>query len=84
MLVIRWRGLGEVEPHLLCAVCRRSMPLTDAWLGFSPPTSTAPQSSGQWVHKECIKGRAECLFETSRLTLWHAPHVLARLLRATE
>jgi len=80
MFVIRWRGLGEVEPHLLCAVCHRAMPLTDAWLGFSPPTAATPQSSGQWVHRACVNGRAETLFDTTRLTFWHAPDFLQRLL----
>jgi hypothetical protein len=80
MFVIRWRGLGEVEPHLLCAVCRQSMGLTEAWLGFSPPTSAAPQSPGQWVHKACASGRARSFFDTTRVTLWHAPDFLHRLL----
>jgi hypothetical protein len=85
VLVIRRRGGGnDVEPTLVCTVCRQALHMQEAWLAFTPVTEDEPQSAGVWVHKACVSGRAMSRFHTPRLVLWRGVDFLSRLLRATE
>jgi hypothetical protein len=84
VLVIRRRAGGDVEPSLVCTMCRKSLNLQDSWLAFTPVSESDPQSAGVWVHKGCLDGQAMSMFRTPRLVLWRGVDVLNRLLRATE
>jgi hypothetical protein len=70
MFAMRRRGGDDVEPMLLCVVCRKPVALRDGWVGFHPVTADHPQSAGQWLHRACLNGQAETLFGGRRVVLW--------------
>ena len=82
MLMIRRRGITNVEPALVCDTCHQVMPLGEAWLGFLPLSEDCPQRPVVWVHRTCAS--ALTLFETNRMVLWRARDCVERLMRQTE
>jgi hypothetical protein len=71
------RRLEGVEPVLPCAVCRRAMPVDEAWPAFVPPDPNAPQRPTVLVHQGCVEGQAQAVLGARRVVLW-------RLLAAEE
>jgi hypothetical protein len=84
MFAMRRRGGDDVEPMLLCVVCREPLPLRDGWVGFRPVTADRPSSDGQWLHRACLNGQAETLFGEKRVVLWRGIDVLHRLANTIE
>jgi hypothetical protein len=76
------RGSGDVEPRLICHVCRRSIALKDAWLAFPPVSHDCPQVPGACVHRDCVAGHTESTFASAHVVLWRAADVFNRLMRA--
>jgi hypothetical protein len=66
MFAMRRRGGDDVEPVLICAICRRPLPLRDSWLGFRTVTSDRPSSD-----VECPRIMSTDLDGLWLLAEWH-------------
>jgi hypothetical protein len=84
MLVIRQKGYHDLEPVLLCGVCKKPLLLRDAWLAFAALGGGVTESAGVWCHRECPRGEAQRLFQRPRMLLWRAGDVFSRLLQHAD
>jgi hypothetical protein len=72
------RHPGGLQVELRCAVCAQRLTLTTAWFAF-PPIDAGKNTTGRWLHRQCLDTRVKALFGTPAVTLMRADVVFERL-----
>jgi hypothetical protein len=80
MIAIQRKG-DAVVPVIVCAVCRQSVALPQAWLMFPTLADGMTQAEGQFTHRTCADGNGLALVQSQTFMLWRGVDLFSRLLR---
>jgi hypothetical protein len=81
VITIQRHGSEDVRPVLRCTVCKKALPLAQAWVMFPALASGKTSAEGKFTHRTCADGNGIALVQSQTFMLWRGVDLFSRLMR---